>query len=120
MAQRVITTLVDDLDGETEGAETIRFGLDDSVYEMELAADNSAKLRKALAKYIEHARPAGKLAPAKRGRKPEPAHSGRAGSRHESPIIRAWAADAGISLNPRGRVPGEVIAKWRAAGSPGL
>lgn len=34
---------------------------------------------------------------------------------NESDVIRAWAAKNGMPVNNRGRVPAEVVAKYRAA-----
>lgn len=51
MAQRTITTLVDDLDRTELGSgagETIRFGVDGRDYEIDLSDDHAAALREAL------------------------------------------------------------------------
>lgn len=59
MAQRTITTLVDDLDGtdlERGSGETIRFGVDGRAYEIDLSDDNAAALREALQPYTEAGR----------------------------------------------------------------
>lgn len=53
--QKIRITLTDDLDG-TEGAETVRFGLDGDLYEIDLGAVNHARLRQAVSLYIRHAR----------------------------------------------------------------
>lgn len=59
MAQRTITTLVDDLDGtdlERGSGETIRFGVDGRTYEIDLSDDNAQALREALQPYTEAGR----------------------------------------------------------------
>lgn len=59
MAQRMITTLIDDLDGtdlERGSGETIRFGVDGRTYEIDLSDDNAAALREALRPYTEAGR----------------------------------------------------------------
>ena len=59
MAQRMITTLVDDLDGtelERGSGETIRFGVDGRSYEIDLSDDNAAALRDVLQPYTEAGR----------------------------------------------------------------
>lgn len=69
MAQRTITTLVDDLDGtdlEPGSGETIRFGIDGRTYEIDLSADNAGALREALRPYTE----AGRRIPQTRTRHP--------------------------------------------------
>ena len=55
MAQKVVVTLFDDIDG-SEAAETIAFGLDGKSYEIDLNEVNARKLRKALAPYVEAGR----------------------------------------------------------------
>jgi hypothetical protein len=113
MAQKVQTLLIDDLDGgEAEG--TIRFGLDGTEYEIDLSAKHTAALRKALAPYLGAAR----RAPGSVARRP-----GRTGHRAASagapdPIaVREWAKSQGIEVKDRGRVPAELIAKFKAATS---
>ncbi|MET9943255.1 histone-like nucleoid-structuring protein Lsr2, partial [Streptomyces halstedii] len=51
MAQRVVVTLSDDIDGGT-AAETVTFALDGRTYEIDLNPANAKKLRKALAPYM--------------------------------------------------------------------
>ncbi len=58
MAQKVLVSLVDDLDG-SEAEETVEFGLDGVSYQIDLSSDNAEELRDALAQYVEHARRAG-------------------------------------------------------------
>ena len=55
MAQRVHIILTDDLDG-SDAAETVSFGLDGAVYEVDLSEDNARRLRESLQGYIGHAR----------------------------------------------------------------
>lgn len=55
MAQKVVTTLVDDLDG-TPATGAVRFGLDGKVYEIDLNDKNQEKLTKALRPFISSAR----------------------------------------------------------------
>lgn len=59
MAQRTITTLVDDLDGtdlERGSGETILFGVDGRDYEIDLSDDNAQALRETLRPYVEAGR----------------------------------------------------------------
>ena len=73
MAQKITVELEDDLEGGP-AAETVRFGLDGSEYEIDLSKKNAATLRKQLTPYVEHARKAG------RGQR---RRSGRTGERFE-------------------------------------
>jgi hypothetical protein len=110
MAQKVQTLLIDDLDGkEAEGM--VRFGLDGADYEIDLSAKNAEALRKALEPYVS----AGRLASGSVVRRP-----GRSGRRADaagpdSTAVREWAKSQGIEVKDRGRVPAELVVKFKAA-----
>ena len=106
MAQRVTVALEDDLDGGP-AAETVRFSVGGSEYEIDLSTKNAAALRKQLAPFIEHARKAGRAQRRRPGR--------TAASRERSGGIRAWAKDQGIAVSSRGRIPAHVVAQYEAA-----
>src|SRR5688572_19262138 len=55
MATRTVIELIDDLDG-SEATETIRFGLDGTEYEIDLAGQNAEALRGALTRFVEAGR----------------------------------------------------------------
>jgi len=108
VAQKIQTLFVDDLDGsDAEG--TVRFGLDGTEYEIDLNAGHARQLRDALARYVGAAR---KVAAARR-----PARGGRRGSAGglNSTEVREWAKAQGIEVKDRGRVPAELVVKFRAA-----
>ncbi len=105
MAQRVQVVLVDDVDGGSAD-ETVTFALDGAAYEIDLNAENAARLRDALAPWVGHARRVS-------GR----TRSGRRGARSgggKSAEIREWARSAGYSVSDRGRIPAEVKAAYDA------
>jgi nucleoid-associated protein Lsr2 len=106
MAQKVQVLLVDDLDG-SEATETVTFGLDGALYEIDLSSGNAGKLRKELAHYVEHARKAS--APTRRRR----ARTGP--GRERSAQIRLWAKQRGYKVNERGRIPANIVAEYEAA-----
>jgi hypothetical protein len=107
MAQKVTVALEDDLTGGP-AAETLRFALDGTAYEIDLNAKNGTAFRKQLAPYMEHARKTGR-APARR--------AGRAASsRQRSGDIRAWAKEQGLAVSDRGRIPAGVAEQYHAAG----
>nr|WP_166682621.1 Lsr2 family protein [Streptomyces sp. 846.5] len=107
MAQKVVIELSDDLDG-SEAVETITFALDGRSYEIDLSEKNAGRLRKIFAPYAEAGRRQGG---ARRGAKRIPA-----GADRPNPVeVRTWAAAHGIEVAPRGRVPAEVVEKYRAA-----
>ena len=55
MAQRVVVTLFDDIDGG-EASETVAFGLDGTSYEIDLNRANAEKLRETLEPYLRAGR----------------------------------------------------------------
>ncbi|MET8856699.1 Lsr2 family protein [Streptomyces sp. NPDC026665] len=97
MAQRVVVTLFDDIDG-SEAAETIAFGLDGKSYEIDLNPTNAEELRKALEPYVEAGRKRSKSGKAytHTALTPDPA------------AVRAWARSNKMDVPPRGRIPKKV------------
>ena len=111
MASRVVTELIDDLDGSAlaEGqGETVTFALDSVQYEIDLSDKNAAKLRKALQSYISSGRRIG--GPSRRVR--SATKSNKIGN---AAAIRAWANENGIELSARGRIPAVVVEQYEAA-----
>lgn len=110
MAQKIQTLFIDDIDGgEAEG--TVRFGLDGAEYEIDLSAKNAEALRQALARYIDAARRAPGSPQRRTGR------SGRRASANgvNTTEVREWAKSQGIEVKDRGRVPAELVVKFKAA-----
>lgn len=105
MAQKVVVSLVDDLDGG-KAHETVEFGLDGRSYEIDLSATNAAKLRKIVAGYSAAARrPSGRTrARGAANTAPRPVID-----REHNQAIRKWARDQGLNVSERGRIPSEVI-----------
>jgi hypothetical protein len=56
MARRVQIILLDDLDRSSLADETVRFGIDGTVYEIDLTAAHAAELRSAMNIYVGAAR----------------------------------------------------------------
>ena len=93
MASRTTISLVDDLDG-SEAAETVMFGLGGQLYELDLTTEHAAMLRST--------------------------RTERGGGRQrevEAAAVRAWAAENEIQVSPRGRVPQDVVARFKDAQS---
>ena len=110
MAQKIQTLFIDDLDGsDAEG--TVRFGLDGSEYEIDLNAKHAQQLRDALARYVGAARRVGG------GARRQAARGGRRASASglNTTEVREWARAQGIEVKDRGRVPAEVVVKFKAA-----
>jgi hypothetical protein len=111
MAQKVQTLLIDDLDGG-EAESTLRFGLDGAEYEIDLSARHAEALRKALEPYVSAARRASGSVVRR------PSRSGRRAATAaglDSTSVREWAKAQGIEVKDRGRVPAELVVKFRAA-----
>ena len=109
MAQKVQTLFVDDLDGSAaEG--TVRFGLDGTDYEIDLNTEHAQALRDALARYVSAGRRAA-------GGTRRSARSGRKASANgvNATEVREWAKEQGIDVKDRGRVPAELVVKFKAA-----
>ncbi|MEI5672635.1 MULTISPECIES: histone-like nucleoid-structuring protein Lsr2 [unclassified Nocardioides] len=99
MAQKVITQLVDDIDGTDLGdgdGETVVFALDGQTYEIDLSTKNAEVLRSAVAKYVEAGRRVGRAT----GRASKRTQSGPAAAE-----IRDWARSNGFEVPDRGRIP---------------
>jgi hypothetical protein len=109
MATKVIVALEDDLEGGP-AAETLRFGIGGSEYEIDLNEKNAARLRKQLAPFVENARRAG------RGQRRAVR---TAASRRRSRDIRSWAQKQGIALSERGRIPASVVDQYDASSRRG-
>ena len=110
MAQKIQTLLIDDLDGG-EAEETVRFGLDGTEYEIDLSAKNADALRRAVARYVDAARraPGAAARPGRSGRKAASTNG------TDPTAVREWAKSQGIEVKDRGRVPAELVVKFKAA-----
>jgi Lsr2 len=109
VAQKIQTLFIDDLDGsEAEG--TVRFALDGAEYEIDLNSAHAQALRDALAPFVSAARRAG-------GGARRPARGGRRApaSGLNTTEVREWAKAQGIEVKDRGRVPAELVVKFKAA-----
>ncbi len=103
MAQRIQTLLIDDLDG-SDAAETVRFGLDGTEYEIDLSAAHSEELRKALGQHLAHGRRAGGTArSAARGR--------RGGAADDT----ARPASGPGGRASRSRTPADIVEQYKTA-----
>lgn len=112
MAQKITTTLVDDLTGETieDGSgKTVQFGFDGSVYEIDLTNENADEFRAAYGDYVAAARKT-----SGRSSRTRTSSSGRTDP-DELAKIREWAAANGHEVAARGRVSHPVRDAYAAA-----
>ena len=109
MAQKIQTLFIDDLDG-SQADGTVRFGLDGTDYEIDLNAEHAQQLRDALARYVGAARRISGSArrPSRTGRGPQ-------ANGLNTTEVREWAKAQGIDVKDRGRVPAELIVKFKEA-----
>jgi hypothetical protein len=109
VAQKIQTLFIDDLDG-TPAEGTVRFGLDGTEYEIDLNEAHGKALRDALARYVSAARRANGTA--RRAARTVRRASASAPNTTE---VREWAKAQGIEVKDRGRVPAELVVKFKAA-----
>jgi hypothetical protein len=86
------TLMIDDLDG-SEDAQPIRLALADQTWEIDLSDANAERLARALEPFVRVARPVGR----------------KSTDNGESALIREWAAQNGIELSPKGRIPSDIV-----------
>jgi Lsr2 len=105
----VQTLFIDDIDGGAAGR-TVRFGLDGTDYEIDLNTMHAQQLRDALAAYEKAGqRVSGASRRAARNGRRETA------STLNTTEVRTWAKAPGIEVKDRGRVPAELVVKFKAA-----
>ena len=107
MVSRTTVELLDDVDGKP-AAETVSFGLDGREFEIDLSEKNAKALRKVLEPWASSARRVG-------GRKTRSAAV--VATAVDTKAVRAWAASNGIEISTRGRISGDVLEQYQAAGN---
>ena len=110
MAKRTIEVFHDDLDG-SEGASTVKFGLDGKSYEIDLSESHEKELRKALEKYVSAATPVSTQGAAASGRR----KYGTGPVRRDTKHIREWLRSQGVEISDRGRIPTDLMNRYNAA-----
>ena len=105
MAKTLVEVLVDDLDG-TEAVESVRLGWNGQWRQLELSERNLAALSKAIDRFWDAGRPVkGAVAAPRR----------RAATGRDPRAIRVWAAENGIAVPARGRIPRELEDRYNEA-----
>lgn len=112
MAQKYLVQLIDDLSQEPieDGAgESVAFGVDGVSYAIDLSESHAGEFRALLEPYVSAARKADRAsAPARTAKSSAP--------KQDLKAVRGWAAANGYTVSDRGRVPGEVMQAYEAAG----
>jgi hypothetical protein len=106
MAKTTVVTITDDIDG-SDGAETVAFGFGGQTYEIDLSKKNLDKFKKGLQPFIDSGRRVNRQGAARTARSRT--------SRKDSSAIRSWAAEQGLPVSERGRIPAAVVAQYEAA-----
>ncbi len=108
-----IEHIVDDLDCSAS-AQTVQFAFDGTLYEIDLSAKNQTAFYKTLKPYIQVSRRVGGARPRKSPGKKR-ATSRKAAPKLDTAAIRAWAAENGIEVSARGRIPNHVLEAYQNA-----
>jgi nucleoid-associated protein Lsr2 len=112
MVQRMVTELIDDLDGtsiERGAGETVRFAFDGVEYEIDLKKSHANRMRSQFERYIAAGRRLGRPSSNRRSR-------GRpTGDGPQPQDIRVWAAQNGIKVSDRGRIPAGIVRQYKEA-----
>nr|WP_174239845.1 Lsr2 family protein [Clavibacter michiganensis] len=114
VARKVVTTLVDDIDGvaiEEGKGETVPFALDGVNYEIDLSDANAAKLREALDTYVDRARRVGR---ATTGRSAGSRRSSSSAPKEDLGAAREWLREHGHKVSERGRISADLLEEYRA------
>jgi len=107
MVSKVAVVVTDDIDGSPE-AETVKFGLDGTTYEIDLGEANRSKFNAAFAPYIEAGR--------RISRTRTPSSASRSSApKVDNMAVRAWAKERGLHVSERGRLSAEVLRQYEAA-----
>jgi hypothetical protein len=111
MAKKIVTTttIVDDLDGapiDDGNAESIKFSIDGTNYEIDLSKQNAKSLRDALKPYTKVAT----IVVARRS-------SGGASksNKEELAAAREWLNSNGHTVSSRGRIPNDLMDLYRSS-----
>jgi hypothetical protein len=134
MGQRIITTLIDDMDQTPESEKvqvtTVRFVVDGIEYEIDLRAENKDKLDEVRAQvaemwapWISNARRVGSanVARGKAGRRRVTTANGSLASEREMVALnrqaREWAIGEGANVSARGRLPENITEAYIGTGT---
>lgn len=107
MASKTLVLLEDDLHGG-KADETVLFGLDGKLYEIDLNEKNANRLRATLAQYV---------AAGRRGRAAGARGSVRGATAGSQDVaaIRSWAIEQGYEVSARGRIAAGIRDAYAAA-----
>ncbi len=108
MATKTSVIVTDDLDG-SDNASTFSFGYQGTAYEIDLGKKNSSKFSNAIRPYVEVAR---RVPSQRRTTRTSPANRG---DHTDRAAVRAWAREQGLKVSERGRISGDIVARYEAS-----
>ena len=111
MARREVTQFFDDLTNAplSEGeVNVIDFSIKGRDYTIDLSAENAEKFEELLQPYVEAGRRSTRRTAARKS-------AARTSNPKRNTLIREWAAEQGIEVSQRGRLPQDVIDRYNAA-----
>ena len=117
MSKEVIIRLRDDLDQTLDDVQTIEFGWNGKVYEIDLSATNRTGFENVMETYLAVARPKKARKRGGQARKAQPAPPQEGTVRDQLAKrrqIREWANNNGFEVKGRGAIPQEVTEAWEA------
>ncbi|MCR8669857.1 Lsr2 family protein [Agrococcus sp. HG114] len=112
MAKKTFTKLVDDFSGEPidEGAgRTVRFAFDGAEYEIDLSNENIQEFTDAIERYVR----ASRRVSGRRASRGGSSSGRRSGGSNETAAIREWAESQGLKVATRGRIPSDIVERYR-------
>jgi hypothetical protein len=113
MAQKIITELLDDIDGGP-AVRTLTFAWEGVTYEIDLNEKNMTKIEKAMGPILVNARKVRTdKASGRKGATAAP--NGHTSDPARNAAIRQWAIDNGIDVSVRGRIAQAVVDQYDAA-----
>ena len=107
LAQKIVTMLVDDLDGST-AEETVSFSLDGKSFTIDLSASHAQQLRECLQPYMDSARKSGRTGGPRVAA--TPVHD-----RAELAAAREWLRAHGETVSDKGRIAAVQLDRYYAA-----
>ena len=113
MVRKVTVQMTDDLDPAQSADTTVQFGVDGAEYEIDLSAENAARLREKMERFIEASHPVKQQKP-KRGIRKQVITTGVV-SKEQTQAIRHWATENGYHVSERGRIPATIREAFEAA-----
>jgi hypothetical protein len=115
MTRTVTETTVCDL-GDGDAAETVRFDFGGRAFDIDLCGEHAAAMGPMIDVYGARARAAGARRMQRRAGLAATGRPRRSkASRDHAASVRRWAAQQGIEVSDRGRLPAAVVAKYEAA-----